>query len=91
MEVLWVALVAWAGGVVAALAGWLESKSKFDPRKFGTSVVRSFIGGITIAYLFTYKEYLIPLDLLWAFLSGAGVDVIGNRVGGAIRKAGDTA
>jgi len=34
MDKLWLALAAWGAGVLVALLGFLESKEKFEPRKF---------------------------------------------------------
>jgi len=84
MEIIWIGLAAFVGGILAALLGWLESQAPFNPRKFGSSAVRAFIAGIGLAAVYEYKEFLTPLDLLVAFLGGAGVDVIGNRAAGAI-------
>jgi len=91
MEVLWIGLLAFAGGVIAALLGWLESKLPFDAKKFSSSAIRALAAGLGIALAYNFQDFLTPLDLIAAFLSGAGVDVVGNRIGGAIRKRKESA
>lgn len=80
MERLIIALVALLGGMVAALVGWLDSKEPFDVRKFGGSSVRSLIAGIVFAVGYHLSGAVSILDLFYAFLGGAGVDVLGNRI-----------
>jgi len=82
MERLYIALAAFVGGVVAALLGWLESGEAFDLRKFGGSVVRSLIAGVVLALGSGLAGPVDMAALLYAFLGGAGVDVIGNRLAG---------
>ena len=86
MDVLWIGLLAFAGGVIAALLGWLESKVPFDVKKFGSSAIRALLAGFGFALAYNFQNFLTPLDLIAAFLGGAGVDVVGNRIGGALRK-----
>jgi len=87
MEVLWIGLLAFAGGLVAALLGWFESKKPFNGKKFGSSAIRALVAGFGIALVYNFQAFLTPLDLITAFLSGAGVDVVGNRIGGAFKKS----
>ena len=83
MERLIIALVALLGGMVAALVGWLDSKEAFDARKFGGSAVRSLIAGIVFAVGYHLSGTVSILDLFYAFLGGAGVDVLSNRIAGS--------
>ncbi len=80
MERLYVALAALLGGLVAAFAGWLESNEKFDARKFGSSVIRAVIAAAVFAAGYDLSGPVAILDLFFAFLGGAGVDVLGNRI-----------
>ena len=82
MERLYIALVALLGGLVAALLGWLECSEPFNPRKFGGSAVRALIAGIIFAVGYHLSGPVDVLDLFYAFLGGAGVDVLGNRIAG---------
>jgi len=82
MDRFYIALAALAGGLVAALLGWLESAEPFNSRKFGGSAIRALIAGIVFAVGYQLSETVSLLDLFYAFLGGAGVDVLGNRVAG---------
>ncbi|KTB47837.1 hypothetical protein DEALK_06820 [Dehalogenimonas alkenigignens] len=82
MERLYIALAALLGGAVAAALGWLESKEAFDLRKFGSSIFRSLIAGMVLALSSSLAGPVDVAALLYAFLGGAGVDVIGNRLSG---------
>ena len=84
MNTLYIALAAFLGGVVAALLGWLESGEPFSPRKFGGSVIRSLIAAAIFAAGYQLSGSVGMIDLLYAFLGGAGVDVIGNRISGKL-------
>ncbi len=84
MNTLYIALAALLGGVAAALLGWLESGEPFNPRKFGGSVIRSLIAGAIFAAGYQVSGGVGIIDLLYAFLGGAGVDVIGNRISGKL-------
>jgi len=84
MERLYIALVALLGGLVAALLGWLESNEAFDARKFGGSAIRALIASIIFAVSYELSNSLTGMDSLYAFLGGAGVDVLGNRIAGKL-------
>ena len=86
MNELWVAIAALIGGLVAAGLGWLESKEPFDPRKFGGSAIRSLIAAFIFAVGYSFSGSIGILDLFYAFLGGAGVDVIGNRISREFRQ-----
>jgi len=80
MERLYVALAALLGGLAAAFAGWLESNETFDVRKFGSSAIRAAIAAAVFAAGYELSVSVAILDLFFAFLGGAGVDVLGNRI-----------
>lgn len=87
MERLYVAVMALAGGLCTALLGWLESGGPFEPRKFGGSALRAIIAAVVFAVGFQLSNgWLTVLDLFYAFLGGAGVDVLGNRVGRSVAR-----
>jgi hypothetical protein len=81
MYTVYIALAAFVGGVVAALLGFLESHEGFDSRKFGASAIRALIA----ALIFALANQGAPsaVNILYAFLGGAGIDVLVNRVGGS--------
>lgn len=92
MNIIHIAVAAFAGGIVSSLLGWFDSQEPFVIRKFAASLVRALVAGIgfAAAYQYTNGQYtngLSPIDILLAFLGGAGVDVLGNRISGTI-KAG---
>jgi len=81
MDRFYSALAALAGGLASALLGWLESGETFNVRKFGGSAVRALIAAVVFAAGYQFADGIGILDLLYAFLGGAGVDVLGNRIG----------
>jgi len=85
MNVILVGASALVGGMVAAVLGWLNSGEVFEARKFSASIVRALIAGVVFAVGYTYTNSLSPLDIGIAFIGGAGVDVLGNRISGAIK------
>ena len=80
MDRLYIALAALVGGLAAAFAGWLESNEPFNQRKFSSSAIRALIAGAVFAAGYELSGSLGMLDLFYAFLGGAGVDVLGNRI-----------
>ena len=84
MERLYIALAALLGGLIAALVGWMESNEPFDPRKFGGSAIRALVASIIFAAGYQLSNSVTVLDLFYAFLGGAGVDVLGNRIAGKL-------
>ena len=87
MNVIWVGVSAFVGAMVAAILGWLDSGEPFVVRKFSASIVRALVAGVVFAVGYAYTNGLSPIDFGIAFCGGAGVDVLGNRISGAI-KAG---
>jgi hypothetical protein len=87
MNVIWIAVSAFLGGIVAALLGWCDSGEAFEVRKFSASIIRALVAGVVFAVGYSYTNGLSPIDLGIAFVGGAGVDVLGNRISGSI-KAG---
>jgi hypothetical protein len=86
MDLLYIALAAIAGGVVAATIGWLDSKKPFAPRKFGSSLLRAAVAGGVFAIGYNFAGPVGISDILIAGVAGAGVDVLGNRAVGAIKR-----
>ena len=84
VAVLYIALLTCAGGITSALLGWLDSGGAFIPRKFMASVVRALVAGVVFAIGYTFVNGIGILDLFAAFLGGAGIDVLGNRIAGSI-------
>lgn len=87
MNVLWISVAAFLGGIASGTLGYLDSGEAFQLRKFMASVVRALIAAVIFAISYTYNNHVTPIDFGIAFIAGAGVDVLGNRVSGAI-KAG---
>ena len=86
MLVFYVALAAFGGGIVAGVLGWLESGEAFTPRKFWPTVLRALIAGGLVAVSYPLIETLgIWPILIGAFLTGAGVDVLGHRLATSIK------
>ena len=88
MEIILIGAAAFAGGIATSLLGFTESAAAWDWRKFASSAIRSLVGAVGIAVVIDFAGGITPILYLMAFLSGAGVEVGGNRVMGAIRKSG---
>lgn len=73
-----------AGALFSAVLGWLDSGEVFAARKFSSSMLRAFIAGVVSALGFQSLTTIGTWEFVFAFLGGAGIDVIGNRVSGAI-------
>lgn len=89
IKLLYVALIALAGGLVAAFAGYLDSQEDFNPRKFGRSVIASLFAAVVFALGYQFVNGFGWRDALFAFLGGAGVDVLSNRIVGAVKAVGN--
>lgn len=86
MNVAYVVVAAFVGALVAAVLGWITTEEPFNGRKFGASCLRALLAAAVFGATFSYVNQLHPIDILIAFLGGAGVDVIGHRVSGSIRS-----
>lgn len=85
LEMLLLAILAILGALVAAYLGWVDSGEPFDARKFSSSIVRAAVAALVfVAGSYTTQVQASFMVYLGAFLGGAGVDVLGNRVAGAI-------
>ncbi len=80
MNIWLVALAAFGGGLVVALLGWFDSKESFNKKKFGASIIRSLIAGVIWAATYAVSDLPREKILLYAFLGGAGFDVLGNKI-----------
>jgi hypothetical protein len=86
MDTLYVGLSAFGGGVILGLVGWIESKEKFDARKFGGTVLRSLLGGAVLAGGGYFTDTVVTAPILTsAFLAGAGIDVGLKRIAGSMK------
>ncbi len=85
MGILYVALSAFGGGIVASIMGWLDSGDEFISRKFVASVLRALVAGIVFAISYSLVGKVSVMDIIIAFAAGAGVDVLGNRLAGSIK------
>ena len=80
INLIGIALAAFFGGITTALLGWCEASTRWNWKKFSSSVVRSLIGAVGVAVATDYSGAAAPIIYLLAFLSGAGVEVGVNRV-----------
>jgi len=85
MQVLYIALAAFAGGIVAAVLGYLDSETPFQLKKFLASLLRALVSGALFAAYYSYSDGITPVEILIAFVTGAGIDVLGNRGIGALK------
>ena len=84
VNLIWIACAAFLGGMATALIGWSEQGTPWNAKKFIASLIRSLVAGVGVAVVAYYSEPTAPIVYLLAFLSGAGVEVGGNRISGAI-------
>ena len=80
-----IALAAFAGGLLSASLGYLDSKEKFNRRKFGKSVIVSVMAGIAVA-LAAQEAAPTVRNILIATGLGAGSDAMVNRGLGAYTR-----
>jgi hypothetical protein len=85
---LLVAIAALTGAVTSAVLGWLDSGENFIARKFASSMIRAIFSGILFVIAFTPLPnpdlWSFIIELGTAFLGGAGIDVLGHRIAGAV-------
>jgi hypothetical protein len=85
LEILLLALAAIFGALGSGAIGWLDSGEVFDWRKYTSTMLRAIFAGLLFAFTnFALRETIIPWDYLAAILGGAGIDVFGNRLAGAV-------
>lgn len=84
INILGVAAAAFLGGMLVALIGWTESSDTWNWKKFIASVARSLIGAVAMAAAWDYSGATTPIIYLLAAISGAGIEVGGNRIAGAV-------
>jgi len=86
IQTLLLALAAVLGALFSATLGWLDSGELFNGRKFTSSILRAVIAGIVTAggFITVGPEVVLLWDYFLAFLAGAGIDVFGNRIAGAL-------
>ncbi len=80
MDVVYISLCAFGGGIIAAVLGWIDSKEPFDSKKFMSSVIRALVAGFVFGIGYALTGHPVARDFIIAFISGAGVDAIGNRL-----------
>lgn len=86
MNLVIIALAAFAGGILAAFIGWLDAHEPWDSRKFGKSLGVALITALVFAVGYSFSGEIGAKDIFIAVLAGAGVDVLTNRALGAIAK-----
>ena len=81
MWLLWIALAAFGGGIIAGLLGWFKSDSKFSALKFAPTVIRALLAGGALALTYNFVgDIASGADIVAAFMAGAGVDVALHRI-----------
>jgi len=80
MNVLFIGLSAFLGGLIASVLGYLKSGEYFELRKFLISVITAFLSAVVFVTGYNYLSEVTPVALCSAFLAGAGVDVLRNRI-----------
>ena len=87
METVYISLAAFGGGMTSTILGWLQSGLPFVPRKFFASALRSLLAGGSFAMAYsTVMGTPTIADMIVAFGAGAGVEVLGHRLAGSVKK-----
>ena len=87
MWLLWIAIAAFAGAIIAGLLGYFSSGTKFSARKYLPTVLRALLAAGALAL--TYElvgDVASGADIVAAFMAGAGVDVGLHRIAGSTNK-----
>lgn len=83
MDVFYVALAAFGGGILDAVLGWLKAGESFSARKFWPSIIRALLAGGVFAVTFSVVDKVPAAeDFVAAVLAGAGVDAGLHRLTG---------
>ena len=83
MWLLWIALAAFGGGLIAGLLGWVKADVGFSARKYLPTVIRALMAGGAIALTYNFVgDAASVADIVAAFMAGAGFDVLGHRIAG---------
>lgn len=90
LELLWLVIAAFVGGILAALLGWHKSGEPFHPLKFLASVLRALLAAFVAAVSYPLIGPVTVPILIGAVLAGAGVDSLGNRMTGSNTTTGPT-
>jgi len=87
MNVFYVGLAAFGGGVVSGLLGYIKAGEPFEPKKFMPTFLRSLLAGGTIAISYPLIQELgLGTAIVGGFLAGAGFDDVWHRLAGTIKK-----
>ena len=81
MNLILIAVAATTGVLLSSILGWLDSKEKFNARKFSKSLIIAGLAGGTFAIRYSFSDSISPKDFLDAALWSAGADAIVNRAG----------
>ncbi len=83
-----VAIAAFLGALGSGFAGWWNTHEPFDGRKFIGNVWRAITAALALVAFSEATQLITARDLIMAFLTGAGIDVFGNRIQGGIANKG---
>ncbi len=85
VNVLWIALSAFFGGILSGTIGFLDAKKVgelFDWTKLIATVITALIAGIGFALVYEFTNDAVTwVDILQAVFAGAGGDALVNRIG----------
>ena len=88
-ELINAAVAASAGALVSGTLGWWDSHEPFNARKFMGSVWRAVFAGMGWLAVNQFAD-VQGVIWLWAFLGGAGIEVLGNRIQGGFTGKSET-
>jgi hypothetical protein len=75
LELIWIAIAAFIGALIAGYAGWLGSGEVWDSRKFGTTVLTAIGAAVAFALLYQFTAGSFGVrDILSALAGGIGLN-----------------
>ena len=89
--IVWTVIAAFVGALGCGIAGWADSHEPFDPRIFMGTVWRALFAAMTFALTFQAANLTGWQIYVAAFLGGAGIDAVGNRIQGGMAAKDTTA
>lgn len=90
-SIIWTVIAAFVGALGCGIAGWADSHGPFDWHIFMGTVWRALFAAMVFMSTFQAANLTGWQIYVAAFLGGAGVDAVGNRIQGGLSAKDTTA